>query len=364
MQTILVFTSILLYYIIIFKSDQLVSKRKYLLYMGGILILVSGLRHKYTSPDTIRYVESIEDGSDDTLGYIISHFLEGYLDTSQRDFADPGYLMFENIFGFFSNNQVVFLTTIAAIVIIPLFILLFKATDNKKQLLLPIVFYVCMMFNNIPGQVIRQSIAFALGCIAYMCLQKGGLKYFVILILIASTFHKSSLFIFVFYLAYRFLNAKYLTILTILVFVISIISPSYFISFLGSSDSVYYNYILSSYYDGQEKPFIVLLLMGGLFSIVFYGMTKGWIDLDKNRMEIVGSCFSISLTPLILIDPSMFRLVFYFSIWLALSVAIVLEKMPRGSIIYWALILVLIIKSFSAPMYRFFWQYMPNIYQG
>lgn len=109
---------------------------------------------------------------------------------------ERGYIIFNKFLSLFSQTQQCLLFGTSFIAILPLVYLIYK--DSKSPLLSVFVYMglpsFMMLFSGL-----RQAIAIGLCALSILYVQRKKLKHFVITILVASTFHKSS---FVFLLAY------------------------------------------------------------------------------------------------------------------------------------------------------------------
>lgn len=356
---LLIFTIVL--YRVLEKKPTRKFKQALTVIMSIVLITISGLRNKAVGSDTGRYLYSLAESASTTWRSIFQDFSEALFNPTQT-LKDPGYNVFEKCVSTFTTAQVPFLLLVALITVIPLTQFIKRNSKEKCHMLFPYMFYITLVYENLPNHTIRVSIAFALCLMAYIQLQKEKNIHFFILVLFAATIHKSSLIVLLFWLLQRFVNPKIVFYSVPLVFGLISLVPDYVVSFLDGNTGAYEVYLGGDWFrGGNAKPVLILLLMGGIYFLLFMGIYKGNIDFEKYRREIIGSSLAIVLTPVVRIDPIMFRLVSFFAPWLMVLVPVVFECFSPSirKIAYFALYAAFFLKTYSAQEYKFYWQYMP-----
>ena len=184
---------------------------------------------------------------------------------------------------------------------------------------------------------------------------------FIVVILLASFIHKSVLIFLPFYFLSKLTKVK-------LILLISMISIPFIMPFsrsfaiLLSSFSVssnYMSYAESDYQTSGAVNFLILILLCG---ILVY-LSKRKFPLLISDYVVVAIALAIIFTPLVWVDPSLMRVVQYYSIFMLIALPKAIENLKyRGinrEMIYLIFIIVLIstiIKNNTS--YAFFWQDM------
>ena len=185
-----------------------------------------------------------------------------------------------------------------------------------------------------------------------------------LMILAASTIHKSSLVGFLPLIAAWINRPK-------LIFLSAIIGcPLLFLfgqsaaQFLGELSQVedYMSYGMSSFYDTAEKPTSFIYLM-----LLFYGVglirIKG-IERENDFVKLSFALFAIaiSIISFIQVDPSLLRLIAYFSLWGVIYLPNAIDRLGERTIkaVLCAMILIVIVgrSVLSPPVYKFYWEQM------
>ena len=329
--------------------------------MSIVLIVISGLRNKAVGSDTGRYLYSLEQAPYKSWDSIFSGFQEALFNPSQS-LKDPGYAIFEKLVSIFTTDQVLFLLLIAAITLIPTVLFIKNNTIAKKDMIFPYMFFITLMYENFPNHIVRMSIAFALCMCAYMMLNKNKSFVFFLFVFLAATIHKSALILVVFWILQRFVSPKLVFYSVPFFFFFVYLRPALVVGLLEGSSGAYQDYLGGGWYEsGKSKPIMILLLMGVMYLLLFIGMKSERLDVEKYRKEIIGASLAIGLTPVVRIDPIMFRLVSYFAPWLMLLIPVALDCISDSNrkMAYFVLSIVFLLKAYSAPEFKFFWQYMP-----
>lgn len=324
------------------------EKKIYLLICSIILILVSGLRSYYIgSGDTYRYSLMFEND-------IRLTFLEIY-ETSERD---PFY----HLFSLFLSRLLgpdfhLILLAFATIYILAFDKLIYKESPN---LLISYIVLFGMNFFNFSMHGVRQGLAIAFIMLAYFPLKDKKLIKFLLLVFIATCFHKSAA---IFVIAYPFcrlgLNKRtiflYLGLIGIL-----LVTGNDLIRQFATEVSVY-DERFAGYAITEKSLSYAGIIQFSLFLIL--------VLCNLNRFQSQDKDSSILITLLILAMifqafaiyiAEMFRVAMYFSIFLVLLVPRLLKTFPQNSRKTVTLIVcsLLLLYFYSIPYkleYNFYW---------
>ena len=169
-------------------------------FFAGVFLLLA-LRHPSMGIDLgynrwYGYLVSFEKLSAMSFGEIFS--LEGWQN------YERGYIIFNKLVGVFSHNRQFFLAVCAAISLIPVCILICR---SSKDPVLSSFIYLGLPVFTLLYSGLRQDIAIGLIIGALYAIQKKKPFPFLLLVLLASCFHKSALIFLVAYpLYYRRIN--------------------------------------------------------------------------------------------------------------------------------------------------------------
>lgn len=180
------------------KHDEK-TKRTFLMWCGFAMFLIISLRHyEVGSADSLHYYEHWEEMS------LYSYSgLKSYIEIAR---FEPGYCVFVWVFSqIFPNGQILFILTA--------FFFTFAVCRyiyiNSKDPELSFVMYICLGLYTFMVQGLRQSIAMSICLFAIEFIKKRKIIPFVLLVLLAFTFHQSAIVFLLAYFLYGFkINLK------------------------------------------------------------------------------------------------------------------------------------------------------------
>lgn len=177
------FIPLILILIGIYKHDYL--KRRHgkfiILFLIGIsLILIAGFRYRLGA-DTIFYSQYF-------------HKLPPLADLSVKDFENtrfaPGFVIFTSFCKTISHDIIFFQILESFIVTFSVFFFFWK---NTKNIFTAILFYYCVLYTDLNMEVMREALAVSIFLLAWPTLKNGNWFIYLLLILLASTFHISAI---------------------------------------------------------------------------------------------------------------------------------------------------------------------------
>ncbi|WP_426063465.1 EpsG family protein [Flavobacterium sp. DSP2-3-1] len=335
------------------------NRKKYIKVICFILILQSGLRNVAVGSDTYTYFLYFEDVKRSSWGDIYKAIFNFY---ELGEGKDIGYVAFEKLVQVFTNEYQIFLLVIAVIFFTALGNFIYKNTTKLKDSIIAFVIYSVLFYSffSITGH--RQTLATAGTFFAFEFLKRKRLIPFVVIILIASTIHKSCLvFILLYFLSY-IKNIKIPFWIVLLLFPILMGFSSIMAKFI----SVFLNSYEEYEHLEEYKPvtFVVLMLFIAVLSLIRYNKI---IVLDKGvKNYYAGLMVGILFLSLVFEIHGYMRVVQYFSIFILLLIPLILRSFDsfdkkHRSFIYSISIIILLsffIKANLNMEYKFFWQEM------
>lgn len=358
MTTLLLLFLILLYYLTKRLPEEEAPKR-FIYCTSFVLILVSGLRHEAVGNDTLAYMMSFEDTLDTSWSEILSNFANNYLNPLSNEGKDPAFKIFEKLVGTVIPNSRLYLFAVAAILLTSIGYFIHTFSVDLRSTLFCYVFYISMFYGYLPNSAIRQSLALSIVLFAYCLAFKRNLVWSVLLVVLASTLHKSALLALLFFMFIKIKDVKIVYAGSLLLFLIMLVfSNEISLFFADSTNDIYSGYLSGSYYGEKSKPIMVVILFFSLFVLSLYGLRLD-DDYVYHRPYYYGTALTLVFVPLVWVDPTLLRILSYFIFWMGLLVQLLLRKAYYGKVILFGIILVFFMYSFkSINGYRFMWQYM------
>ncbi len=310
-------------------------------------IVLSGFRDVTVGADTAQYKALFLQSQTLPLGAFTDRFFEIVFTESE----DPGFYLFQRLIQYVITDYQVYLVLIAMIFMIPLGYFIYKYSSEPliSFLLFSVLFYE---FFAVTG--LRQTVATALVVlVGYHFVRARKLGWFLLLVCIAMTIHKSSLIFVPFYfLANKQLTKAYvMTMFGVIVGLFVFRNPFFDLLVQVSGYDTY------SAMDGAGAVNFSLMLL----SVLFVALWRKDQILANNPSAIHffnALLLAACLLPLTFLNPSMMRLVQYFSLFLLLMIPEIVgtfERRERLVVYYSAVMLLGLLFIREAPVYSFFW---------
>ncbi|VXB59968.1 conserved membrane hypothetical protein [Exiguobacterium sp. 8H] len=310
-------------------------------------IVLSGFRDVTVGADTAQYKALFLQSQTLPLGAFTDRFFEIVFTESE----DPGFYLFQRLIQYVITDYQVYLVLIAMIFMIPLGYFIYKYSSEPliSFLLFSVLFYE---FFAVTG--LRQTVATALVVlVGYHFVRARKLGWFLLLVCIAMTIHKSSLIFVPFYfLANKQLTKAYLMTMFGVVIGLFVFRNSFFDLLVQVS-----GYETYSAMEGAGAVNFSLMLL----SVLFIALWRKDQILANNPSAIHffnALLLAACLLPLTFLNPSMMRLVQYFSLFLLLMIPEIVgtfERRERLVVYYSAVMLLGLLFIREAPVYSFFW---------
>lgn len=342
------------------NSNAAFVRKKYISLICFILILQSGLRNVAVGDDTYAYFLKFEEVKITTWSNIYDSIKEYYQLGIGKD---PGYQIFQKMIQLVTDEYQVFLFMVAILFFVALGNFIYKSTTRLSDAILAFVIYSVLFYSFFSITGIRQTIATAATLFGYELIKKRKLIPFLIVILLASTIHKSALIFIPFYFIARIKNPKYLYRIVLVLFPLFMI----FKNNMGNYVRVLGGYEQYDEFEGAGTYTFTAMFL--LMSIVALWRSKLIIKNNQNAQHYYNA-FAIALLfiPLTWINPTAMRIVQYFSIFMLLFIPEIIHsfefisKKIRRDITRFTIVLliVLFLKSNWGDKipYGFFWEEM------
>lgn len=315
MEITIIYTVIIIIAGLMTNNNNQLQRRNYIILVTILLTLVAGLR-------------SIWVGTDDTSLYYKHFIFTSDMSLSQiweYEEKDPLYYVFQKIISYIvGNNYQCILILSAAFYAISAGYLIYKESKN------PLVSYIILLsmgffFFSMNG--LRQSLAIGMLMLSYFSLKDKRLLKFLILVAIATAFHKTAA---IFLLAYPASRGK-LNFVTILMYATAFFACLLFgKSLLGSITEQ------AGQFDSRFQYYHSVsngLTYSGLMQLVLFGAFAFWnykkvVRIDKQAVILyILLIWAILFQSMAVIIAEMFRVAMYFSVFLIVLIPKVLDTL-------------------------------------
>lgn len=239
------------------KGESLVIEKssskhndRFLVVSGITLVLFVGLRAHDIGWDTASYISWLEEFRGLSTKELFTHF----------NYAEKGYSILMQIAMFFRLSDTAFLFLIALLCYVPT-LLLFR--NYSSDSLMSLIIYICFpYFFWYSLGVFRQMIAVSILLLGFKYFLNKDWRY-IIFIVLASTFHVSSLLMLPIFILYLFINSKIVLIATIPLEAIILLFGRFPIKWLASITK--YSGYVGSFRDIPGEGYWMLLVLNAIF---------------------------------------------------------------------------------------------------
>ena len=342
-----------------YKGDDEAEKKKrkilFIIIVCIQWILISGLRADFVGADTFNYMEIFDKHINWSWNKVFLSLKNNYLKSvaSGSDEYEPGYILLEKVISVFTANHIAYKFIIAIIWMAALGRYLYL---NSEDPCLSFVIYSGLFYNMFSLTGYRQVVSAAIGVLlAFEFIKKRNFKAFLITVLIAAMFHRSTLIIIPFY----FLARKKITTNYILTLV-GIVGVT--VAFRNQI----FNYIkvIAGYeeytgtYGFAQGTFVIILT---LLTIVLVSYRDRVLQHNEDAIIYYnGLVLTWFMVPMAMVSPTSMRLVYDFGFVLLLIVPAYVESMTIKTNKLIIRVVIFVIFGYfvltRTPEYLFFWQ--------
>ena len=336
-------------------------RKQYVIFVCILLILQSGLRHVAVGPDTYAYNRLFDEIKTTNWEQIWQNFYNVYI---LGEGKDAGYPLLEKLFQIIFPEYRIFLFAVAIFFFWTLGRFLYRNTIQIGDILISLCLYQVLFYSFFSITGIRQTIATSFTLLGYEYIQNKKIIPFIILILIAAFIHKSVLIFLPFYFIANFKYSRWLLIGSTLAVPFIFPLARQFATILAalSASDTYMAYAESDYETSGAQVFFIFMFLIALVTIF---KSKSIIhNKNINTVPIING-FSLALifTPLTWVDPSLMRVVQYYSIFSLLLLPILIDiysssRQNKNVITAICILLLCLILIRRNAEYAFLWENM------
>lgn len=314
-------------------------------------ILLSGLRGLSVGPDTYVYKHY---SFDRTLLRSWDSLLNDFIGTIKGELSvkDPGYKLIEKAFQTFSDSYQIWLFFIAIVFTVALGVWIHK---NSSNVFFSFLIFSCLFYSFFAITGHRQTIATAF--VVFLgddLIRKRKFIPFLLITLVMSTVHKSCLIFLLLYFLYNVKISNLYVLCVLVAFIISFLFRNSLLTILAG-------------FSGYDSYDVVQNSGAGTFSLMLLAIIsvalwrRKWI-LSHNPNALIAYnalLISILFLPLVFVNPTMMRVVQYFSVYIMLMIPYIIDSFPstkdKRLVIGVILALLLFLYIQTNPQYYFFW---------
>lgn len=341
--------------------DENRTRMNYIAICCVLLILQSGLRNVAVGADTYGYKLSFVAIGKQSWSDIFENFYRVYVLGMGKD---AGYALFVKIFHIFSDNYQVYLLVVASIFFVSFGRFIYYNTTNLRGIYIAMCVYQVLFYSFFSITGIRQTLATAIIFFAYEFVIKRRLVPFLLLCFVAVLIHKSALLFVPFYI---FSNNKFpvqalaITLISLPLIFIFIRPIARFLTSFSFSES-YLGYANSTYETQGAQMFLVYMMIIAI-GVLYFRLKFKWANVNT-YYTLNAFCLALFFTPLTWVDPSLMRVVMYYSIFTIFLLGGLVDCFDSdysnrsdsiATILIVLFIIVLMRKNFD---YAFFWEQM------
>ena len=233
----------------------------------GILFILLAFRNIDIGIDLTNYKYYFETSSSMTFNEIL---------TSENQ-IEKGYILLTKIVTLFTDNFQLFLIIVALLVLVPIYNLYKK---NVSKSLIAIIIFVNMSTFAIIFSGLRQSIAIALGVLAYKYVKEKNIFKYILIVLLAISFHSSAFILLLMYPLYHIkINIKHLLIILSTLFLVYLYRMNIFMFLVQFLPEKYQGY------EVVQTGAVLTLILYIIFLIYSYVITYNNRDYNINGLR-------------------------------------------------------------------------------
>ncbi len=333
----------------------------YIYFVCALLILQSGLRNVAVGTDTYAYLLKYEAIQHFSWDNIFDTFIRTY---QTGEGKDPGYLIFMKLISTVIPYYQIYLLIIAAFFFTALGSLLKTFCRSIYDVFVGTVLYEVLYYGFFSVTGIRQTIAVGILFFGVKFIVNRKIIPFIITCFCAAIIHKSALiFIPLYFIAdYKKTIRLLSTVIVALPVIFVIMRPfAQFLTSFSFSES-YATYSNSEYETTGAKMFFIYMLAVSIMAL----LSKKYVAEASQKVKLCYNAFCIGVlfTPLTWVDPSLMRVVMYFSVFGIFFLGDLVREFCKRYNLSLGIVTLSMILTFALVIikrgaeYAFFWQEM------
>lgn len=340
---------LLLYFVYSHKQNNNVTK---FITWGCVLLgLEAGLRHIAVGPDTATYYMSFQKTCDSSWQEVLQGFFSG-----AENFRDPAFAVIEKLFGTIMPSWQLFLIVVSAFYFYGLWRILTRYIETLEGALLAFVIYLSL-FNIVALSGLRQCITTGIAFLLMPLINDRKWKIVIPIAVIGATIHISLLVILALIPLIILPDKIKKTFFFISIILIPIVAVS-----ARSIITYVVGFIANDYYSGyanavhEDNP-IVYVALCTIISIYEFCNYNKYALLENTSFIVPCNILMTLAVPLIFLDGSMIRIGQYFTLYMTISLPLILERTSYRNLAFFCCIAFLAFRIFiSSGKYYFFWE--------
>jgi len=270
---------VILLYIIFFKIYKTNNSKKYFCILIFILFsLIQGLRGNTVGSDTNNYIKFFELSKN--MSFIDVLLMKQWV-------IEPGYGLLMKICSIMSFSPQLFLLVVAIIINGGLMYFIYKHSDNP---FISVIIFMGVEFFTLSFTALRQIIAIIIILNSYNFIKQKKIIKFILMVLLAATFHKSALIFLPVYFLRNIKISKKTIIVGISIFILVQIFALPIIIYV--TKNLYYSSYIKATGGGITQAIVILIyLMLGL--LIYKGFKNKKHDIQDILFIIIYIAFVI-----------------------------------------------------------------------
>lgn len=334
------------------------NRKGYVIFVCAVLCLEASLRHVSVGVDTYSYFLEFNETQRMSWSAIAEAFRDAYIEVNATT-RDPGYFIIEKIFHIFSDSWQFFLFTISALYFYSVGRFIYQNTEKPIHALFAFVLYIAL-FHIIILCVFRQAICMSIFFLATPLLQKKKWIPYIVIVLLASTIHRSMLLalLMVPLVMISMKNKRRLLAIAFVAVPVVVSSARSIITIMATAMENEY-YMTYAETEGQGGAIFYFIMCAAVALYIFINIKQ--FDTWDKSIYVAGIILLVSLAPLIIIHGALIRISQYFAFYMMFAIPVAFDSSKKYSqILYLIVIAVLMFLTFRTEFtYHFFWENIP-----
>lgn len=274
------YIGLLILSLLVYIVQRNLRSKFYLILTGSVLILFSGLRADYVGTDTPTYHRIF-----DVINFTNSSVFNATKQAGIQKGIEVGYLFLNRLVYFFKGDFHVFIFIVASITV---FGFLYYVYTYSPNYLMSIYIYIGMGYYFLSFNINRQFLGTA---IAYLGIAKIEKRWqSLIIIIIGGLMHSSAFLILPIWFLTQLKHSKFIHN-SLIISILLLIVPVYFLSLRILGDSLKYNMYISE--GGSAIGFLNVSML--LFMIILYIVFLKNFDYTSRVDYIVSYSFMFAI---------------------------------------------------------------------